>query len=594
MAFYPPATCSPAWSVDKFAQVPSAPLPPSSVTPPQLPNLLSHSSQPSTPSSHTLPPMPALPSSNAAAAAPATEQPWAQPTISTFSTSASLHIVQPYLRNEGDSANSVNQSGLLLSGMSSQSANRPRRPANAWILYRSDKMKILKPTEPSAPRRTQADISKLIAEMWRNETEEIKRYYETLSDLAKAEHHAQYPTYRFQPAKKTEKPRGQKKARKAELRAERGVNAHCVVSSTFAPLQGRSANSQPEQHSMDDALSSQRSLCSHKTVPALPSAPLFVPYEVPPRPRSSGMRETQRPTRLQPSAEPHGLRPTLSPLVTTFSASSMASSMPGESASSASSEAATRFAPHWLEQSTTFTQYPAHSDRSHAYNPPVTVCLLYSTATTGSPLIDPHLQTNHEQPSAAPTVWTPSTTSYEYPLDPAQSAGLGFIHTEPQPLSRISSDPYINLFTHPGASVEVELPVDFNYAEMGGFDGFEQWFGPGGLDIAGYPTFSDPTSFQQPPHRLPHHTAGEHQFIKQESSALHQSSGKRGVLAYPTPPPCSPPTTPMPPSVPYGFPQVAAPTKSEHPGLYSSPPPATCHYVGQQQGWGSYQPLAPA
>ena len=124
-----------------------------------------------------------------------TEQPWAQPTISTSSTPASLRIVQPYLQNESDHADLVKQPTRLPSGMSNQSANRPRRPPNAWILYRSDKMKTLKRTEPSAPRR---DSSKLIAEMWKDETEDVKRYYWTLADLAKAEYHAHYPTYHVQ------------------------------------------------------------------------------------------------------------------------------------------------------------------------------------------------------------------------------------------------------------------------------------------------------------------------------------------------------------------------------------------------------------
>jgi hypothetical protein len=208
-------------------------------------------------------------------------------------------------------------------------------------------------------------------------------------------------------------------------------------------------------------------------------------------------------------------------------------------------------------------------------------------------------QTNHEQSSAAPIGWTSSTTSYGYSLDLAQSAGPGFTPVEPQSLLQVSSDPFLNLFTHPGASVEVALPADFNFnlPELGEFDGFEQWFGPGGLDIAGYPTFSDPTPFQQSSHQLPHNTAGGHELSKQESStrpALYQSSNTLGALAYPTPPSCSPPTTLMPIPVPHGFPQVAAPTKIERSDLYSSPPPATCHPIGHQQEWESYQPIAPA
>jgi len=377
-----PATSSPVWPVDKFVEVPSVPLPPSSNT---LQLFNSPSLQPSTPSSHALPSTPPLPSSTATA--DATDQQWGQPTISTFSTSASLHIVQPYLQNESDPAHPVKESNLP-SDVLNQSATRPRRPANAWILYRSHKMKNLKPTEPSAPRRTQADISKLIAEMWKNETEEVKKYYETLSDLAKVEHHAQYPTYRFQPAKKAEKSRGQKKARKAERRAERGTNAH-VVPSPCTPLLKRSANSQLEWHSMDDTLSSQRTLYPQKTVPARLCATVFVPYEVPLRPRSSVTRKTKRSTRPQASEESQGWRPSLSSQVTTLSMSPTTSEMPNEAVSS---EAPTHSLNRWPEQSTPLTtiiQRNAHSDHSHAYNSLTTVCLLHSTPTTGRSLTDP-------------------------------------------------------------------------------------------------------------------------------------------------------------------------------------------------------------
>ncbi|KZV82139.1 hypothetical protein EXIGLDRAFT_627509, partial [Exidia glandulosa HHB12029] len=82
----------------------------------------------------------------------------------------------------------------------------PPRPPNAWILYRSDKLKELEQKGgPNRPRRPQAVISKEISVMWKNETHEIKRHYEYLSDLRKAEHQRLYPGYRFQPVKREEK-----------------------------------------------------------------------------------------------------------------------------------------------------------------------------------------------------------------------------------------------------------------------------------------------------------------------------------------------------------------------------------------------------
>ncbi|KAG8840078.1 hypothetical protein FRC20_005805, partial [Serendipita sp. 405] len=131
---------------------------------------------------------------------------------STFSinTSTTYTFANPFCTNDLHSTlPSVANGG-------STPANQPPRPANAWILYRSHKMKDLTPSEPGLPRRPQADISKQIAEMWKNETPEIRQHYERLSDLKKAEHLALYPGYRFQPKKKAEKDK-----EKAELRAEK-------------------------------------------------------------------------------------------------------------------------------------------------------------------------------------------------------------------------------------------------------------------------------------------------------------------------------------------------------------------------------------
>jgi hypothetical protein len=77
-------------------------------------------------------------------------------------------------------------------------------------------MKDIAPSLPGQPRPPQADISKLIAAMWKNEQPEVRQHYEALSDMKKAEHLALYPGYRFQPMKKAdrEKARAEKRAEK--------------------------------------------------------------------------------------------------------------------------------------------------------------------------------------------------------------------------------------------------------------------------------------------------------------------------------------------------------------------------------------------
>lgn len=198
-------------------------------------------------------------------------QPHGAPTISTFSASnlGHIHIVQPYVpsaptantSNPSDSAGGnpalshgcststfsvhptsastpysfsnpycTNQLHSLIPGMGAGPGGpgQPPRPANAWILYRSDKMKDIAPTLPGQPKPPQADISKLIAAMWKSEQPEVRQHYEALSDMKKAEHLALYPGYRFQPMKKAdrEKVRAERKAEKEKERLASAVKGH--------------------------------------------------------------------------------------------------------------------------------------------------------------------------------------------------------------------------------------------------------------------------------------------------------------------------------------------------------------------------------
>ncbi|KAH9828829.1 uncharacterized protein C8Q71DRAFT_453437 [Rhodofomes roseus] len=100
---------------------------------------------------------------------------------------------------------------------------QPRRPPNAWILYRSDKLRELTAQrDPSAPKRLQADISKEIADFWKTEDPEVKREYERIADIKKQEHMQAYPGYKFQPVKKEDKAkrREEEKAEKARVKEE--------------------------------------------------------------------------------------------------------------------------------------------------------------------------------------------------------------------------------------------------------------------------------------------------------------------------------------------------------------------------------------
>jgi hypothetical protein len=66
------------------------------------------------------------------------------------------------------------------------------RPPNAWILYRSDQLRIIK-NDPVISKKPQADISKLIGALWREEKAEVKLWYEQQAEVKKEEHLRAHP-----------------------------------------------------------------------------------------------------------------------------------------------------------------------------------------------------------------------------------------------------------------------------------------------------------------------------------------------------------------------------------------------------------------
>src|SRR5882724_9199923 len=54
----------------------------------------------------------------------------------------------------------------------------PGRPPNAWIIYRKTKLPTLPPVAPGQSRRCQAEVSRIISKMWREEPDHVKAEYE--------------------------------------------------------------------------------------------------------------------------------------------------------------------------------------------------------------------------------------------------------------------------------------------------------------------------------------------------------------------------------------------------------------------------------
>ncbi|CAG8722147.1 9037_t:CDS:2 [Gigaspora margarita] len=77
---------------------------------------------------------------------------------------------------------------------------RVPRPPNAFILYRTNKHLDVKAQNKNL---TNAQVSKVISQMWKNEKNEIKLYWEKLADNMKLNHMKNYPDYVYKPKKRT-------------------------------------------------------------------------------------------------------------------------------------------------------------------------------------------------------------------------------------------------------------------------------------------------------------------------------------------------------------------------------------------------------
>ncbi|KAK0213026.1 hypothetical protein DFS33DRAFT_90425 [Desarmillaria ectypa] len=102
---------------------------------------------------------------------------------------------------------------------SSASSTKPPRPPNAWILFRSDMVRVM--PKPANGASQQSVVSKAISKLWAEADPAIKHEYERRAEIRKQEHAEMYPDYRFQPVKKEDKERRKEEAKQAKERSRR-------------------------------------------------------------------------------------------------------------------------------------------------------------------------------------------------------------------------------------------------------------------------------------------------------------------------------------------------------------------------------------
>ncbi|KAL5398804.1 hypothetical protein PMIN06_008433 [Paraphaeosphaeria minitans] len=70
------------------------------------------------------------------------------------------------------------------------------RPRNVFILYRQHHQHAIAAANPGLPN---PDISKIIGEQWKAESDSVKKVWQDLAQKEKDRHYEQYPDYRYQP-----------------------------------------------------------------------------------------------------------------------------------------------------------------------------------------------------------------------------------------------------------------------------------------------------------------------------------------------------------------------------------------------------------
>ncbi|GAC96535.1 hypothetical protein PHSY_004115 [Pseudozyma hubeiensis SY62] len=136
------------------------------------------------------------------------------------------------------------------------------RPPNAFILYRSNKMKELKSKKNTSSLSDvgldkldhQRQLSKEIGQLWRNESPEVKAAFYEKAQQAASEHRDRYPEYRFKPSVKKALSRESEDA-VAFHTLERRTDTDFAPSDIRGPLSGSGSGSGRKRASLDGARS---------------------------------------------------------------------------------------------------------------------------------------------------------------------------------------------------------------------------------------------------------------------------------------------------------------------------------------------------
>lgn len=95
---------------------------------------------------------------------------------------------------------------------------QPPRPQNAWILYRQWALTKLLQEEPELKGVPQAQLSKRLGTMWKEENAEVRGFFEHEANVRKEQHAVEHPNYVFRPVKRSIKEREREERKREKIR----------------------------------------------------------------------------------------------------------------------------------------------------------------------------------------------------------------------------------------------------------------------------------------------------------------------------------------------------------------------------------------
>ena len=133
-------------------------------------------------------------------------------------------IFKPYMTHQhdsGDSDSSANINGNHVESntiagitpiVSALQLEKPKRPPNAFILYRTHMNKLIKLENPLLPT---TEISRRVSELWRNIGPEERLKWQHEAEKVKEQHEKIFPGYKYKPDTRKGKKRKERKEQQA-------------------------------------------------------------------------------------------------------------------------------------------------------------------------------------------------------------------------------------------------------------------------------------------------------------------------------------------------------------------------------------------